>query len=457
MDINFKRGFDIPLKGSAPCQLDGKIREGTCAVRAIDFRHITRPKLVVSVGDTVKAGSPLFFDRVFPKVQHTSPASGEVVEIRRGEKRKLLEVVILMDKETNFLSFPSFAAEKLSELDRDQVIDILCRSGLWPHLIQRPFGVMADPETNPDAIFVSAIDTSPLASDYTFLLDGEKDCFQAGLRILRRLTPGPVHLSISGIPEKQGFFPEVAKEEKVILHQVTGPHPAGNVGVHIHHIRPINKGDIVWTLDPCGLRQIGKLFLKGQYDATKRLSITGPSAAHPTYLETISGISIKKVVEQQQIDPEAVRVISGNVLTGSAVDAEKGYLGFHHHQITLLPEENRPEFLGWILPSFQKLSVHRGVGLFSFLNPNKLREIGTNMHGEARAFVQTGAWEKFLPMDILLLYLIKAILAEDYDEMEALGIYELIEEDIALCEFTDVSKQNLQMILREGIDLMRAD
>jgi Na+-transporting NADH:ubiquinone oxidoreductase subunit A len=237
------------------------------------------------------------------------------------------------------------------------------------------------------------------------------------------------------------------------VNKFAGPHPAGCVGVQIHHIDPINKGDVVWTINPFGVIQIGKLFLNGVYDASRIVAVTGPEVKDPQYYKVSTGSSIKKLVKGN-LKGEHVRYISGNALTGTNIGAE-GHLGFFDHQLTVLKEGDEYEFLGWITPGANKLSFHRAFGLFSFLTPSKEYALDTNTHGEPRAFVQTGVFENVLPMDILPTHLIKSILAEDIDEMEALGIYEVIEEDMALCEFVDLSKHNIQEIIREGIDLIQ--
>ena len=237
-----------------------------------------------------------------------------------------------------------------------------------------------------------------------------------------------------------------------MINKVSGPHPAGNVGVQIHHIDPINKGDVVWTVNPYGVIQIGKLFLEGVYDASKIVALAGSEVKNPQYYKTYAGTSIKKMVANN-INSDNVRYISGNVLTGEKI-AEDGHVGFFDHMVSVIPEGDYYEMLGWIKPTTEKLSFQKAFGLLSFLKGKKEFVVDTNTKGEPRAFVQTGVFEKVLPMDILPTYLLKAILAEDFDDMEALGIYEIIEEDLALCEFVDVSKHEIQSIVREGLDLV---
>lgn len=449
--IKLKKGFDINLSGKANKKLAECDQPDTFALKPTDFAGILRPKVMVSEGDTVKAGTPLLFCKMMEDVKYCAPVSGEIVEIKRGEKRKLLEIKILADKEIISEEYKKFSVSELSKVEKSEAIDLMVKSGVWPNIIQRPYGIVANPEETPKSIFVSTFDTSPLAASYEFTLAGNENYFQAGIDVLSKLTTGKVNLGINGDAEVSQVFSQSKNSE---IHKISGKHPAGNVGVHIHHIDPIAKGDLVWTINPYGVVQIGKLFLEGKYDASKIIALTGSEVKNPQYYKTYSGACINKFVEQNISDKE-VRFISGNVLVGEKIKSD-GYISFYDQQVTVIPEGRHSEFLGWILPTTKKLSFHRAFGLLSFLNGSeKEYVIDTNVMGEHRAFVQTGEFEKVTPMDILPTYLIKAILAEDYDDMEALGIYEMIEEDIALCEFIDVSKNNLQQILRDGLDLIK--
>lgn len=449
--IKLKKGFNINLAGKAEKKIAACDQPKTFALKPTDFPGLQRPKVLVNEGDTVKAGTPLMFCKMLEDVQYCAPVSGEVVEVKRGEKRKLLEIKILADNDMKYEAFTKYSASDISKLEREVVVKQLTQSGAWPNIIQRPYGIVANPADTPKSIFVSTFDTNPLAADNEFALKGEEKHFQAGIDVLTTLTGGKVHLVLNGESEVSGLFSNIQHAE---IHKVSGKHPAGNVGVHIHHIDPIKKGDLVWTVSPFGVVQIGKLFLEGKYDASKVIALTGSEVKKPQYYKTYTGACIDKFIENNVTDGE-VRFISGNVLTGEKIKSD-GYLGFYHNQITVIPEGHHSEFLGWILPTTKKLSFHRAFGLLSFLNgKDKEYVIDTNIKGEHRAFVQTGVFEQVMPMDILPTYLIKAILAEDYDDMESLGIFEVIEEDIALCEFVDVSKNDLQQILREGLDLMR--
>lgn len=448
--IRLKKGFTINLAGKAAPKVVETEQPETFVIKPTDFYGIYMPKPVVKEGDTVKAGTPLFHDKKHEQVLYTAPVSGEIVEIKRGEKRKLLEIKILADKKVEHASFNKYSVSEIANLPVAELKNQLLKSGVWPNIIQRPFGIVADPGVTPKAIHISAFDTHPLAPDYAVLFKGQDHYFQVGVDILKRLTSGVVHVNTHSTSEISTVFSQVKGAE---VNKFSGSHPAGCVGVQIHHLDPINKGQVVWTITPAGVIQIGKLFLNGIYDASKLVAVVGSEVKNPQYYKTYTGASVKKFMEGN-LTQDHVRVISGNPLTGTAIGKD-GHLGFFDQQISVLPEGDYAEFIGWITPGERKLSFHRAIGLFSFLSPSKERVVDTNTHGEPRAFVQTGIFEQVTPMDVLPTFLLKSILAEDIDEMEALGIYEVIEEDLALCEFVDVSKHKVQEILREGIELIQ--
>lgn len=450
--IRLKKGFDINLAGKAAPKIastQSSESGDTFVVKPTDFHGVYLPKILVKEGDTVKSGSPLFHDKRNENLLFTSPVSGEIVEIKRGDKRKLLEVKILADRNVDYVQFTKYSVSDISNLSREAAQQQILQSGAWLNLVQRPFGLIADPTETPKSIFISAFDSHPLAPDYSVLFKGQDQAFQAGLDVLRKFTSGKIHLNL---PEGREVSPVFAQAKGVEINKFSGPHPAGNVGVQIHHIDPIGKADLVWTINPYGVIQIGKLFLNGVYDASKIVAVAGSEVKTPQYYSTFTGGSVKRLLANN-LKQENVRVISGNVLTGYRIPKD-GHIGFFDQLVTVIPEGDYYEFMGWIAPSSRKLSTSRAIGLFSFLNYKKEFALDSNMHGEPRAFVQSGTFEKVVPMDILPTHLLKAIIAEDYDDMEALGIYEVIEEDLALCEFVDVSKHNVQEILREGIDLM---
>ncbi|MEO9872128.1 Na(+)-translocating NADH-quinone reductase subunit A [Ekhidna sp.] len=448
--IKLKKGFDLNLAGKAENKIIEVPQPDTYALKPTDFAGLSRPKLLVKEGDNVKAGSPLFFERNEEDILYTSPVSGEIVEIKRGEKRKVLEVKILADKEIEFEKFKKYSSSDINGISKEDALDQLKKSGGWLNIIQRPYGIVANPADSPKSIFISTFDSSPLAPDYAYILQGHEQNFQAGIDILKKFTAGNVHLNINSKAEVSQLFSQMKNVE---VNNITGPHPAGNVGVQIHHIDPIAKGDVVWTVNPIGVAVIGKLFTEGIYDTSRLVALTGSQMNERGYTKLFAGACLNKISEKAEGTDN--RYISGNVLSGEGIGAE-GYLGYYSNQITVIPEGKHEEFLGWIKPSTNKLSFHKAFGMLTFLNgKNKEFEVNTNTYGEERNFVISGAFEEVMPMDILPTYLFKAILAEDYDDMEALGIYEVIEEDVALCEFVDVSKNPIQEILREGIELIK--
>ncbi len=448
--IRIKKGFNINLAGKAAPKVSSIEHADTFAIKPTDFQGMYLPKVLVKEGDTVKAGTPLFHDKRHTEVVHVAPVSGEIAEVKRGEKRKLLEIRILADKKVEHKSFRKYSVSEITNLSSDDAKKAMLEAGVWPNIIQRPFGIIADPSAKPKAIHISAFDSHPLAPDYSILLKGEDHHFQVGLDILKKMTSGNVHLNVHTTSEISSVF---SQAKGIELNKFSGPHPAGCVGVQIHHLDPINKGDVVWTINPFGVVQIGKLFLNGIHDASRTVALVGSEVKEPQYYKTYTGMAVKKLVEGK-LTNDHVRVISGNVLTGTSIGMD-GYVGFFDSYVTVIPEGDYYEFLGWITPTVKKLSFHRAFGLLSFLAPKKEFAVDSNTHGEPRAFVQTGVFEKVTPMDILPTYLLKSILAQDVDEMEELGIYEVIEEDLALCEFVDVSKHKVQHILREGMDLLQ--
>jgi len=447
--VKLKKGFDIRLIGKAEKKVGDYQPVKTFAIKPTDFIGMQRPKVLVKEGDTVKAGTPILIDKKLEKVMYVAPVSGEIVEIKRGEKRKLLEIKILADGEINFENFEKFTSSEIKSASKETITDKLTASGVWPQIIQRPYGVVANPDDSPRAIFISGFDTHPLAPDYNFILKGQSNYFQAGIDALKKLTKGKVYLGLSSDDKSI----ELASIQGVETTNFSGPHPSGNVGVQIHHVAPINKGEILWTINPYGVVQIGKLFINGIYDASKLIAISGSEAKNSSYAQTYIGSCVDSYVTGN-IKSNNIRVISGNVLTGEKINND-GYLGFYQHQLTIIPEGDYFEFLGWMKPTADKLSFHKALGLLSFLFPKKEYALDSNVRGEPRAFVQTGVFEKVTPMDIYPVYLLKAIMAEDYDDMEELGIYEVVEEDLALCEFVDVSKHPVQQLIRKGIELIQ--
>lgn len=443
--IKITKGLNINLTGEAEKVVKSHTAD-VYALKPTDYIGVF-PRMLVKEGDEVKAGTPLFLDKYREDIVFTSPVSGRVKEVKRGAKRALLEVKVESDGKFESLMF---GAGNPLELGREGVIEKLLKSGLWAMIRQRPYSVVANPKDKPKAIFISTFDTSPLAPDNDFIVHGQGEAFQAGLDALSVLTSGKVHLNIDANATHSKVF---TNSKRVQINQFSGPHPAGNVGVQINKIDPINKGDVVWYLYPQEVITIGKLFLTGQYDSTRIIALTGSEVLSPSYYKTNIGVSIESLVKDNVASGNK-RYISGNVLTGKKIDLD-GFVSFQHTQVTVIPEGDYYEFLGWALPGFDKFSMSRTFP--SFLFPSKKYKLDTNMHGGDRAYVMTGQFEKVFPMDIYPLQLIKAILVEDIDLMENLGIYEVDEEDFALCEVIDTSKTNIQEIVRRGLDLMRKE
>ncbi|MFT6815017.1 MAG: Na+-transporting NADH:ubiquinone oxidoreductase subunit A [Sphingobacteriales bacterium] len=444
--VKLRKGFDIKLQGEAEKVFAKYEQPTTYAIKPADFNGIL-PKLLVEVDDKVKVGSPLFYHKDNEKMLFTSPVSGVVKAINRGDKRIVEGIVIEADKE---MSYESFKTDGFIDFSREQVIEVLLKSGLWGFIKERPFDKIANPEITPKSIFVSAFDTSPLAADFDFIVHGNKEVFQAGLDVLGKLTTGAVNLNVNGREKPSEVF---TNAKNVIVNSVQGPHPAGNVGIQIHHIDPINKGQYVWTLNPQAVISIGRLFTTGKFNSEIIVALTGSEVKHRKYHKTNIGACIDKMVKGN-LKSEHVRYISGNVLTGSKI-SENGYLGFNDSQVTVIPEGDFPEFFGWLKPGFDRPSNSRA--LLSSLPIGKSFEANTNEHGELRAFVVTGEYEKVLPMDIYPVHLLKAILYEDIEEIEGLGIYEVAVEDLALCEFVCSSKFPVTQTLKKGLELIERE
>jgi len=441
-NVKIRRGANIKLEGVAQHIKAESSFPGSFAIKPTDFHGLT-PKMMVKEGAEVKAGTPLFFDKYNERIKFTSPVSGEVAEIVRGEKRRILEVRIVADQ---VQQYEQFNVGNVNALTSDQVKDLLLSSGLWPFLKQRPYDVVANPDRTPKAIFISAFDSAPLAPDYNFIMQGQGEAFQRGLDVLAKLTPGKVHLNTRGNGATDDVF---SKAKSVQVNTFSGPHPAGNPGVQIHHVTPINKGEVVWTISPQAVLLIGKFFASGRLDVSKTVALAGSEVQNPRYIKTWLGASIKSLLEGQ-LKPGDNRIISGNVLTGTRVSME-GYLGFYDDLLTVIPEGREPQFMGWLAPNFNKFSLSRGY--FSWLMPGKRYDLNTNTNGEDRPFVVTGQYENLLPMDVYPVQLVKSIITNDIEKMEQLGIYEVAPEDFALCEFACTSKMNLQEIVREGLDV----
>ena len=445
ISVRISKGKNIPIQGSAQNILKDASSD-FYSLKPIDF-HLLTPKLCVKVGDKVLAGDPLFFDKENDSIKYCSPVSGIVEDVQRGIKRKILQVIVKADKKNNY---KKFKVSNYKKFNAQQIKDLMMDSGIWPLIQKRPFSIVAEQDDKPKAIFISCFDSSPLAPDYNFILSNQKDFFQTGLDVMNTLTTGKLHLNVNGDSIDKDFFNEFSGCQ---VNEFYGPHPAGNVGVQIHHINPINKGDVVWVLSPQSIVTIGRFFEKGIYDMSKIIALTGSELKNQQYYKIIQGISIESMVKNNVKKGEK-RFVSGNVLSGRRIE-KNGFVGFFDDQVTVVPEGNYYQLFGWALPGFHKYSFSRLF--FSWLNEKKKYILDTNMNGEERAFVVSGQYEDLVPMDIYPVHLIKAIMAQDIELMEQLGIYEVDPSDFSLCEFACTSKMPVQDIIREGLDLIKKE
>lgn len=443
-----KKGHDILLEGEAQNVIEPATGVTRYAVQPKNFIGMSPiPKVTVEVGEEVAAGDVLFFDKKRPDIKYVAPVSGEVVAINRAEKRSISEVVILADKEQKYKDFEAF---DLANGSREDLVNYLLDTGLWTLINQRPFDVVPNPGDIPRDIFVSTFDSAPLAPDANLVVKGREADFQKGLDVLAKLTPGEVFLGLNanGEDAPSSVF---SNAQNVNINYFQGQHPAGNVGVQIHHTKPINAGDKVWTFGVQDVIAIGSTFLNQKFDGSRIVALTGQCLSNPRYVNTYIGANIGELLTDE-IANDHSRIISGDVLSGKQKSKDQ-FLNFKDDQISVIEEGDYYEMFGWLLPISPRPSISNTFPNFLFRD-HKF-EANTNTHGEQRAFVVTGQYESVLPMDIFPQHLMKAILVNDFERMEGLGIYELSEEDVALCEFTCTSKQPLQSLLREGLDVMR--
>jgi Na+-transporting NADH:ubiquinone oxidoreductase subunit A len=447
--VKIRKGADIKLTGEPDKVFVNAPKADVVALKPSDFHGLT-PKMVVKEGDQVKKGTTLFIDKYRNEIKFASPVSGSVKEIVRGDKRRILEVVVTADSSDQA---EDFVAADPKSLSRDEIIQKMLAAGVWPFIGQRPFATIANPADMPKAVFITAMDTAPLAPDFDFVAQRKEDLLQTGLNAVSKLTEGDTHLNING---KAGHSNTFENLKGVKINRFTGPHPAGNVGVQIHHLAPLNKGEVVWTLNIAAVMTIGRLFESGKFDASTVVALTGSEVKAPKYYRTIIGSSIKSIVDGN-INTNNTRIVSGNVLTGTTVAADS-FVGFYDNQITVIPEGNERQFLlgeGWLGLGLKKFSFSRSY--FSWLIPNRQYSLDTNLNGEHRPFVVTGQYEKVFPFSIYPVQLIKSIMVNDIEQMENLGIYEVAPEDFALCEYACTSKIDIQDIVRKGLDLVQAE
>ena len=440
--VKLRSGLNLCLAGAAAPKVEKTVVSDTVAIVPDDFHGIV-PKVVVKPGDAVKVGSVVMYDKNHPQVQFVSPVSGEVVAVERGERRKVLKIVINNDRKNEAVEFDK-------AVTAGEVKQLLLQAGMWAFIKQRPYDVIADPEVEPRDIFVTAFDNAPLAPAlaYELLAGDDAKAFAQGLVALGMLTAGKVYV---GVDSEAVAMPGDA--EKVVF---KGNFPSCNAGIQAHHIAPVNKGETIWTLNALDVVLMGRLLMTGRVDMMRTVAVTGSEVASPAYVRALPGTPMCDILKDKLVAADyARRVISGNVLTGANVSIE-GYLGAYHSQVTVIPEGNDThEFLGWAMPGLKALTTSR-----TFLSrwlPCRGSKPDARLHGGERAIIMSEEYDRVFPMDILPEFLVKAVIAFDIDRMEQLGIYEVAPEDFAACEFVDTSKLPLQQIIRNGLDALRKE
>ena len=444
--IKLRKGLNINLKGKASTKRMAVKADGDFALVPEDFPGMM-PKVVVKEGDKVKAGDPLFVDKKATDVRFASPVSGTVTTVLRGDRRKLLCVKVKPDEKQEY---HDFGVKDPAKLDGQAVVQQLLQAGLFGYINQLPYAVSANPADSPKAIFVSAFRDMPLAADFSVELEGNENAFQAGLTALSKVAK--TYLGISS-EQSGGALASMGNVETTVF---DGPCPAGNVGVQVNHLDPVNKGEVVWTVDPTAVIFFGRLFLNGKVDLRRTVAVAGSEVKEPYYADVMVGQSISSLLKGQLDESHHVRLINGNPLTGRKCSL-KDYVGGHTSEITAIPEgDDRDEMLGWIMPRMKEFSANRSY--FSWLvGKSKEYVLDARVKGGERHMIMSGEYDNVLPMDIYAEYLIKAIIAGDIDKMEQLGIYEVAPEDFAVAEFVDSSKLELQRIVREGLDMLRKE
>jgi len=447
--IRIKRGLDLPISGVPEQAVSDLKQPKQVAVLGPDFVGM-KPTMVVRVADQVKKGQVLFTDKKCPRVRYTAPASGKVEAIHRGAKRALLSVVIqVSDQEQEELEYPSFSEETLSGLKREQVVEQLLESGQWIALRTRPFSKVADPDTVPHAIFITAIDTHPLAPSMRKVLWDHEADFVNGVKLIAKLTDGTVFVC------KDPESPLPALEEpNVKVEEFSGPHPAGNVGTHIHFLDPVSRQKMVWHIGLQDVIAVGRLFTKGKLYTDRVVALAGPSVGRPRLVRTHVGAAVRDIT-WGELKPGEHRTISGSVLSGRTAADALAYLGRYHQQISVLQEDRQRRFLGWLSPGYNLFSVKNIV--ISCLFKARNFDFTTSVHGEERAILPSGTFEDLMPLDIMPLFLMRALAVDDIEEAEALGALELDEEDLSLCSYACPSKLEFGPILRRNLTIIEKE
>jgi Na+-transporting NADH:ubiquinone oxidoreductase subunit A len=441
--IKLRKGLNINLKGKAETKRIQLKSNGQYALVPDDFEGVT-PKVVVKEGDKVKAGDALFVNKQYPEVKFASPVSGTVREVARGERRKVLCIKVDADAQQEYVDY---GKKDVTKMDGKAVVDALLEAGIFGYINQLPYAVSTNPSQMPKAVFVSALRDMPLAADFEFEVKGQEGDFQTGLTALSKIAKTYLGCGV------HSSFENYQDVEVTIF---DGPCPAGNVGVQVNHLNPVNKGEVVWTVEPTTVLFIGRLFNTGKVNLTRTIALCGSEVNAPAYADMLVGEELATLLSNSYDADHHVRIINGNVLTGKPTTKE-GFLGAHTSEITVIPEgDDADEFAGWIMPRFRQFSVNRSY--FSWLCGKKKKyALDARVKGGERHMIMSGEYDKVLPMDIYGEYLIKAIITGDIDRQEALGIYEVSPEDFALAEFVDSSKLELQRIVREGLNILRKE
>tara|TARA_Y100000814_G_scaffold77731_1_gene49796 strand:- start:3076 stop:4428 length:1353 start_codon:yes stop_codon:yes gene_type:complete len=446
--INIRKGHNIRISGSPENEYFSRPKSKTVSIQPNNFRYV-KPKLLVKVGDKVDIGSPIFFDKVQPDIKWASPGSGEIKEIILGDRRSVKNIIIELHEEEKSVLHTPVKYQEISSLGKAKVTDQIMEANLWPMIRQRPFNKIADPNDTPMAIFVSGFNSAPLTVNLDFALRYKQSVFQAGLNVLNQLSNGNVHLTF----EVDTNCETLTAARNVNLHTVNGPHPSGNVGIQIHHINPWKPNEVIWVINAQHVLTIGDLFLKGIYDPSIVATVAGPGVKNPAHIQTRTGASIETFL-LDNLNSDDNRIISGDVLTGQETNLN-GFLGYYDTTISVVPNSNEREFLGLLKPGNEQ---SRYSVTNAFISQNKSNfNFTTQQSGSLRPMVPINAWENMLPMDIYPNALYRSILAEDFEEMEGLGLLECDEEDFALCSFVCPSKIDVGSVIRHGLNLMKDD